>query len=142
MKSGIKDNIESKATWRINKLRSNVVLRKDFDDLGSYRQVSRVINTLISKGKLVKIGQGVFAKSYISPYSSNPVIKGGFDTVSREALTRLKIDWEFCSAEQAYNNRQSTQIPGKNIVRLKTRCRRKIEYRKRKLFYEGEINAR
>lgn len=142
MKTAYKDSIEYKTIQRLNRLRAAVLLREDFEDLGSYRQISRVLRVLIQKGKLAKIGQGLFVKAYPSSYSDTPLIKGGFDTICREALNRLNIEWEPGSAEQAYNNGESTQIPAQNIVKLKSRLRRKIQYRSRKLIYEKQINAR
>lgn len=142
MKTAYKDSIEYKATQRLNKLRTKILLREDFEDLGSYRQISRVLRILLKKGKLAKIGQGLYAKAYPSSYSEIPLIKDGFDTICREALNRLNIEWEPGSAEQAYNRGESTQIPTQNIVKLKSRFRRKIQYRSRKLIYEKQINAR
>lgn len=142
MNTPYKDSIEFKAIQRIKQIQTNVLLRKDFESLGSYRQISRVINSLIKKGKLVKIGQGIFVKAYTSSFSNTPLIEGGFDIACREALNRLNIEWQPGTAEQAYNKRESAQVPVKNIVKLKSRCRRRIQYKKRKLIYEGKVNAR
>ena len=121
---------------------SNVVLRSDFADLGDYRQVSRGLKALITDKELVKIGFGLYAKAYQSQYTNSPIIKGGTDLALREALTRLKIPFEPGSAEQAYNAGESTQVPVRNIVRLKSRCRRLIRYKNSQLIFEGNINAK
>lgn len=120
----------------------NVLLRKDFAHLGSYRQISRMLNKLINQKKLVKIGFGVYAKAYESKYSDQPLIVDGFDVISREVLDRLGAKWEPSSAEQDYNTTKTQQVPVHNFVRLKTRFRRHLEYANRQLHFEGNINAR
>lgn len=142
MKVKYQDSIEYKAFNRLTAIRSSVVLRKDFNDLGSYRQISRAINKLIAEKKLVKIGSGIYAKAYLSKYSSTPLIKNGTDSTLRAALKRLGIVYEPGSAEKAYNEGKTTQVPARNIVRLKSRCRRRIGYKKSELIFERNINAK
>ncbi len=111
-------------------------MRKDLNNLGSYRQVSRAINKLIAEKRLVKIGAGIYAKAYLSKYSNIPLIKNGTDAALREALKRLGIDFEPVTAEKEYNEGTSTQAPVRNIVKLKSRCRRRIAYKKNELIFE------
>lgn len=142
MRTKYSDSVEYKALNRLKTTRGSVVLRADFNDLGSYRQVSRVLNRLIEEKKLVKIGKGIYAKAYLSKYSDTPLIKNGTDSALREALKRLSIAFEPGSAEKEYNEGKTTQIPVHNIVRLKNRCRRRIGYRNSKLIFEKNINAK
>jgi hypothetical protein len=142
MRTKYPDSIEYKALTRLNTIRGTVALRKDFNDLGSYRQVSRAINRLIEEKKLVKIGKGIYAKAYLSKYSDTPLIKNGTDSALREALKRLSIAFEPGSAEKKYNEGKTTQVPVHNIVRLKSRCRRRISYKNSKLIFEKKINAK
>ena len=60
MRVTYQDSIEYKALKRLKRIRGTVVLRQDFEDLGSYRQLSRVFKVLIDENKLVKIGAGVY----------------------------------------------------------------------------------
>ena len=136
------DSIQYKALLRLKSIHGSVVLRKDFEGLGSYRQISRVINKLIAEKKLVKIGTGVYAKAYLSKYSNTPLIKNGTDITLRQALKRLGIAFEAGSAEKEYNEGKTTQIPVRNIVRLKSRCRRRIGYKNSQLIFERGINAK
>ena len=142
MKVTFKNSVEYRAIKLIRRTHDRVLLRKDFLGLGSYRQVNRVLHKLIDQKKLVKIGFGVYAKAYESELVAEPLIEDGFDTVSREALNRFKIQWEPGSAEQAYNAGKSQQVPMQNIVRLKSRFRRKLAYANRRLYYEGDVNAK
>lgn len=142
MKVKYLDSIEYKALNRLKTIRGSVLLRIDFDDLGSYRQVSRALQKLIVGKKIVKIGSGIYAKSYVSQYTDAPLIKNGTDVALREALKRLGVSYEPGNAEKDYNEGKTTQIPVRNIVKLKKRCRRHIGYRNSKLTFEGNVNAK
>lgn len=142
MKVTYSESVKYKMLERLKTHSSNVVLRSDFADLGDYRQISRGLKALIANKELVKIAFGVYAKAYQSKYTDAPLIKGGTDLVFREALQRLEVPFEPGSAEQAYNAGVSTQVPVRNTVRLKGRCRRRISYRNSRLIFEGNINAK
>ncbi len=92
--------------------------------------------------ELVKIGYGIYTKSYISENLNKPVIQGGFDQACKEALTKLGVKWEPGNAEKAYNTGLSTQVPVRVIVCLKSRFRGHLTYGNRKLIVEKGINAR
>lgn len=142
MKVKYLDSIEYKALTRLKTIRGNIVLRQSFNDLGSYRQISRILRRLIAEKKLVKVSAGVYAKAYVSKYTDIPLIKNGTDSAFREALKRLNVAFELSSAEQDYNAEKTTQIPVGNIVRLKSRCRRRISYGNCELIFEKKINAK
>lgn len=136
------DSTEYKAVNRLKRIRSSVVLRTDFEGLGSYRQISRILKKFIIEKKLVKIGSGLYARAFISKYSNLPLIKNSTDSTLRVALVRLGITYEPGTAEKEYNEGKTTQVPVRNIVRLKNRCRRRIGYLNSQLIFEGNINAR
>jgi hypothetical protein len=127
---------------RIKQMPDNVVLREDIEDMGSPRQISRCFKDLVEMGELVKIGYGIYAKSYISENLKRPVIKVGFGQACKESLTKLGVKWEPGSAEQAYNSGQSTQVPARTIIQLKSRYRGHLTYGNRKLIVEKGINAK
>lgn len=127
---------------RINQLPGNVVLRADIQDMGSPRQISRSLQALVKMGELIKLGCGAYAKVYYSENLNRPIIKYGFDVVCREALTKLGIRWEPGWAEKAYNSGESTQVPARTVIRLKSRFRGQLSYGNRKLIFEKNINAR
>jgi hypothetical protein len=107
----------------IQKISGDIILRKDIQEMGSPRQISRCFKDLVEMGKLVKIGYGIYAKAYISENLNKPVIQGGFGQACKEALTKLGVKWEPGSAEQAYNAGLSTQVPVRTIIQLKSRFR-------------------
>lgn len=127
---------------RIQKISGNIVLRKDIEDMGSARQISRCFKDLVTMGKLIKIGSGIYAKTYLSENLRKPIIQGGFDQACKEALTKLGVKWQPSSAEQAYNAGLSTQVPVRTIVQLKSRFRGRLAYGNRKLIVEKGINAK
>jgi hypothetical protein len=136
------NSLKFKALDRIKKMSANVVLRDDIEDMGSPRQVSRCFKGLVEMGELVKIGYGIYAKAYISQTLNKPVIQGGFGQVCKEALTKLGVNWEPGSTEQAYNAALSTQVPARTIIQLKSRYRGHLSYGNRKLIVEKGINAK
>jgi len=142
MRVEYQDSIEYKALRRLKRMRGNVVLRQDFEDLGSYRQISRVFKVLMDENKLVKIGAGVYAKAYLSEMLNIPIIQGGFGQACKEALTRKGIKWELGTAAKEYNAGLTTQVPVRTTVRLKSRYRGTLSYGGRKLVMEKKINAR
>lgn len=137
-----KKSLKFKLLDSIRQLPGNIVLRKDIENMGSPRQISRCLKDLIEMGELIKIGYGIFAKSYLSENLKKPIIQGGFDQACKEALTKLGISWAPGSAEQAYNSGRSTQVPVRLIVRLKSRFRGHLTYGNRKLMVEKGINGR
>jgi len=137
-----RNSLKFKVLDRIQQLPGNVVLRENIEDMGSPRQISRCFCALVEMGELVQIGYGIYAKAYSSEYIDRPVIQGGFGQACKEALTKLGVDWEPGSAEQAYNAGLSTQVPVRTIVKLKSRFRGHLNYGNRKLIVEKGINAR
>lgn len=127
---------------RLRTIQSDVILRKDVEDMGGPRQISRALKALIEMGELIKIGYGVYAKTCRSPYLNKPIIKEGFETACVKALDRLGVKWEVGSAQQAYNEGRSTQVPVRTIVHLKSRFRRHLSYGNRELIIERSSHAR
>jgi len=141
-KNYYKNSLKFNMLERIEQIPGNVVLRKDVQDMGGARQISRCFKDLVEMGKLVRIGYGVYAKAYVSEYLNLPVIRGGFSQACKAALTRLNVKWEPGSAEQAYNAGLSTQVPVRAVVQLKSRFRIHFIDNKNRFVVEGGINAR
>lgn len=142
MKTTYQSSLLYKIEQRINQSPERVFVTKDFSGLGSDRQISRVLKKLIDQHQLAKIGFGLYAKAYVSPYLSTPLLVDGFDYVAREALDRLQVAWEPGSAEKEYNAGKTQQVPTQHVVRLKSRLRRHIQHQGRQVYYERGINAR
>lgn len=123
---------------RIAKRRGDAFLTREFLDLGGERQVLRALRELTDQGKLIRLGYGTYARAEVSPITHQPMIAGdGFGTVSREVLTKLKVPWEPTTAERAYNEGRSTQVPMTPRVRLRgSRFSRRLGYKGMELTIE------
>src|SRR6516225_5966531 len=56
-----RETLETKVLKRIDRKRGDVFLRVDFEDLGGYDQVGRALRALVRQGRLVRVGQGLYA---------------------------------------------------------------------------------
>lgn len=142
MKVKYSDSLLRKIRDLIENSNDLVVLPSEYAGLASYSQINRVLNQLVKEKSLVRIGKGVYAKSYKSKYTDIPLLEGDFGICCREALTKLNVAWEPSTYEREYNEGKTTQVPMNDMVRLKSRARRVFQYNGKKFSYEGNVNAR
>jgi hypothetical protein len=121
------ETLEARLLKRIDRKRSDVFLRADFDDLGGYDQIGRALRQLVREGRLVKVGQGLYARARPSLTSSAPVPVGGLTTL-KEALRRVGVETFPSRLERDYNAGRTTQVPTGRLVAVNRRVRRKIGY--------------
>ena len=126
--------LKSKISDKIKHSRRLVFMRSDFEELGGYDQVGRVLRNLIAEGKLIKIGYGLYAKARTNRLTGKPMLiaKGGFIQVAKEALRRLGVKWSPSDSEISYLE-GSTQIPANAEFIIFDRFNRKIATDKFKL---------
>jgi hypothetical protein len=136
MKVEYQKTVEYKVKQRIEKLQSNAILRSEVADLGSPREISRALKKLKEKGEITKLGYGVYGKLERSSITNRSYLKVSFLSIAREALTKLKVDWEPSDAEVDYNQGRSTQIPVNPNTKINKRFRRKISYKNMELDIE------
>ena len=98
---------------RLKRKPRNVFLRSDFAALGEYDQVGRAIRRLVRQGKLIRIGQGLYAKAAQSPFDGSPVPVKGIRALAAEALNRIGVKCGPSRLEKAYNawDRQRSSLP-------------------------------
>lgn len=113
-----------------------ILLREDFLDLGGYDQVGRALKLLIFKGKIVRLGYGLYCKTKISSLTGETVLAAPLTTVAKEALSRLGVQVIPSNAEIAYNAGRSTQVPTGRLLGVKVRFSRKIGYNGAYVHYE------
>jgi hypothetical protein len=121
------ETLEERLLKRIDRRRGDVFLRSDFDDLGGYDQVGRVLRKIVREGRLVRVGQGLYARARPSITSGEPIPAGGLTTL-REALGRIGIETVPTRMERAYNDGETTQVPTGRVVGVTRRVRRKVGY--------------
>jgi hypothetical protein len=121
---------------RVARKNFNVFIRNDFDDLGGYDQIGRVLRQLAREGKLVKIGYGLYAKAKKSPLTGETVPVAPLPILAKEALTRLGVAFTSSTLERDYNAGRTTQVPTGRQIAVKGRISRKIGYRGAMISYE------
>lgn len=122
------ESLETRMMKRIGRKRGDVFLRSDFRDLGGYDQVGRVLRGLVRKGRLLKIGQGLYTRAEASPFDATPAPVKGLRAVAAEALKRLGIESAPTQLEKAYRAGETTQVPAGRAIGVTKRVRRKIGY--------------
>ena len=128
--------LEGKIATRIARKQTPVLLREDFDDLGGYDQVGRALLTLSKKGKLIKIGYGIYAKAKVSSLTGNTVPIEPLPALAQKALDRLGASPGPSRAAIDYQERRSTQVPTGRLISVNKRVSRKIGYNNIAITYE------
>jgi hypothetical protein len=121
------ETLEDRLLKRIDRKRGDVFLRADFEDLGGYDQVGRALRKIVREGRLMKVGQGLYARARPSMTNGEPVPVGGLSAL-KEALRRVGVETLPSRLEQAYNAGKTTQVPTGRVVGVTRRVRRKIGY--------------
>jgi hypothetical protein len=130
----LQDRVEA----RIAEKRDDVMLTREFRDLGGEDQVLRALRSLVRDGKLVRLGYGVYGRAEVSRLSGRPMLaaRGGFIDAARQALDKLGVSWEPTDFQRAYNEGRSTQIPINPALRIKGRFARRLKYQDAELRLE------
>jgi|SRR6185437_4328424 len=128
--------IEGRIAARIARKRSPVLLREDFDDLGGYDQVGRALLALTKKGKLIKIGYGLYGKTRVSSLTGNTVPVEPLPSLAQKALDRLGAGPYPSRADVDYQQGRSTQVPTGRLISVNKRISRRIGYNNIAVAYE------
>ena len=73
------ETLEDRLLKRVGRKRGDVFVRADFEDLGGYDQVGRVLHKIVREGRLVRVGQGLYARASRSITSGEPTGAGARD---------------------------------------------------------------
>jgi hypothetical protein len=128
--------LEGKVATRIARKQSPVLLRGDFVDLGGYDQVGRALLRLTKKGKLIKIGYGLYVKAKVSSLTGNTVPVEPLPALAQRALDRLGAAPGPSRAATDYQEGRSTQVPTGRLISVNKRISRKIGYNNIAVNYE------
>jgi len=132
-----KRKLKDKIMIRISLKKCAVFLREDFEDLGGYDQVGRILRQLAREGKIIKIGYGLYAKAKISPLTGKLVPVLALPTLAREAIERLGLQTSPSRLEQEYNAGRTTQVPTGRLIAVSGRISRRIGYNGTYVSYEA-----
>jgi Family of unknown function (DUF6088) len=125
-----------KVSARLARKNCNVFVRDDFKDLGGYDQVGRVLRSLESGGKLIRLGYGIYAKARKSTLTGEVIPVAPLPVLAREALSRLGLEISVAQLEKDYNDGKTTQVPTGRQIAVKGRISRKIGYKGTMISYE------
>lgn len=130
--------LEEKLKRSISGRKDEVFVRADFADMGSEAQVSRALRNLVSRGLLVKLGVGVYAKAKKSVLSGGAIPVKPVDVLAPEALRKLGVKVYPSRQVQEYNVGATTQIPAGNVLNTgNRRIARKLGFGKQSIMYEN-----
>lgn len=107
----MKCSIKSRMMRSIALSKGDVVLRADFDHMGSSSQVSRALKAVVFAGKLVRLGYGIYAKAESSVLSGRAIPRQPLESLAWEALQRLNVKVSLGRAQLEYSSGRTTQIP-------------------------------
>jgi hypothetical protein len=113
--------IETRMLQYVRGRHRRIVLREDLTGIGSAASLSRALRALQSRGVLVRIGMGIYAKTRVSSVTGRRVPAGSLEALSVEALNRLGVKVRPGRAAQAYNAGATTQLPGSFVVNTGSR---------------------
>jgi hypothetical protein len=130
------ESLEERLEKRITRKRGDVFLREDFGDLGGYDQVGRALRNLVRKGRLMKAGYGLYARTRPSVLDGKPTPTKSLRELAAEALGRIGIETAPTRMERDYNAGKSTQVPTGRVIGVRGRVRRQITYNGFPLSYE------
>ncbi len=123
--------------------KGEVVLRADFESIGSSSQISRALKVLIDTGRIVRLGYGVYAKARYSTLTGKPVPRVTLEELAQETLIKLGVRVQLGSAQAAYAEGKSTQIPVRTTFNTgQRRISRKITVGISTVRYENNYSAR
>jgi hypothetical protein len=119
--------IKEQIRKRICSSKRKIFTPKDFSDVACCSQIIRALKQLTGEEKIVRLGQGIYAKADKNPFNGKIYAKGGILPLGIEILKKFNVKYAFSSAVNDYNARKSTQIPFRNQLVLKSRFDRKID---------------
>jgi hypothetical protein len=105
---------------------SSVFFYKEFAELiqmnSRNKKLRNIINQLLNENILIRIGHGLYARAKISQISGRCIPEKPLPELARETLHKLNKQTFPSSAEQAYNQGISTQVPTGRVIGVKGCC--------------------
>jgi hypothetical protein len=116
---------------------ASVFLRRDFNDIGNYDQVGRILRAAVKQGLLVKVGYGVYVKARVSVSTGNPIPVIPLLAIGLQVFSKLGKTVEVGRLWRAYMEGNSTQIPMASVINIgKKRISRKLAFGSNTIQYE------
>jgi len=126
----------------IGKREGEILLRRDFEGWASSSQVTRTLQSLLSRGVILRLGYGVYTKARPSALSGRPVPRQPLEVLAAETFQRLNLPVSPGTSLQAYAQGTSPQIPMQAVFRMgQSRCNRRLGVGDRTIRYERNQRA-
>ena len=119
-------SLEARIERKLRRRKGDVFLREDFASEGGYDQVGRALRMLTRKGRLIRIGYGLYVRAAPSVFDGRPSPVKGIRSLAEEALRRLGAKAYPSALTRAYNEGRTTQVPSGRVIATDKRVRRKI----------------
>ena len=109
--------------------KKTVFLRPDFESFGTSTRVTRALQELITEGRIIRVGRGIYVKALPSSVTGNPVPVEPLETVAHKALAALGVEVQLGSAARAYVGGLTQDVPMNIAVDVgSSRVSRRIEF--------------
>ncbi len=128
--------LKDKIQYRIKKSKDTVFLVKDFIDLSGRDQILRALRELMAEKLIIRLGKGVYSKAKTSTLSGKTIPADNLRNIAINAMKKLGVKVIPTYAEQAYNNKLTTQVPNGFIIGVNKRVSRNISFEKVTIQYE------
>jgi hypothetical protein len=132
--------LEKRIQYRIKKSADYVFMLSDFLDLSDRDQVMRALRKLISKGLILKLGQGIYVKAIKSLIDDSLIPALSLQEIGKIVANKLKINVIPNKYEVWYNEGKSTQVPTGLVISVLGRINRKIGFNGIYIKYETVRN--
>lgn len=123
--------------------KGEVIMRGDFRSMGSESQISRALKALITEGRIVRLGYGVYAKARPSSLSGKPVPRACLAELAQEALIKMGVNPTLGSAQAAYAEGRTKHVPMYTCFNTgNRRISRKITVGRTVVRYENDFSEK
>jgi hypothetical protein len=129
--------LEERMQIAIQGKQGNVILRADVASLGGHSQVSVALDELLSKGVIVRMGVGVYAKAFRNPDTGLITPAADLETLAVEVFQRLGMSASVQPASSGQRRLISSK-EAKICVQGNRRIRRKLSLGGRLVVYVNE----
>lgn len=133
----LKSTLESQVSYRVKRSKASVFIRKDFEDIGGYDQIGRILRQLVQRGVLISLGYGAYARAKKSVINGNLIPEKPLPELAKEVMKKLGVKTVSSTAEQNYNSGKTTQVPTGRVIGVKGRVNRKFGYNGKSIHFEN-----
>jgi len=131
--------IDERVARSVGRSTAEVFLRSDFEQIGSYAQVGKALNSLTRRGRLFRLGYGIYAKARTNPLTNQPMPRKPLESLALEALNKLGIPVKLGRAAREYLA-GSTQVPTRiSYDTGSRRVSRKLRVGREEVMFENDF---